>query len=352
VALAGNGARDDAVVDLVGERLVSAALAGESDSVSAVDTELADLAGAAQRGVIHAPLEEDRIWLAEARGAFAALRWMARLFAEQLVGPELVAHDTHAARMLAAVVRRPGLTNSELMEMLGTDKTQVSRTGRTLTTAGLAAASRVGKSNSWRATAKGLAAARAIDNSTATSASIEGMTFETGSGEAETVDAGAGTGGTVELLLRDVGNRLSDELYPILRREGPIFANVESHGRGLTFAVFERALHGTEFGLLSGALGDQVTKLSDFRPDKMIFAETAKAVRAVAKRSPGAVAGRSSAAVPSQAPAKKSAAASKLPTKKSAAKRAAVKKAATKKTAAKKVAGKAPSTATAKVRRK
>jgi hypothetical protein len=61
-------------------------------------------------------------------------------------------------RMLGAIVATPLLTNTELMEVLGCDETQVSRAGRRLSGYGLAITRKHGRMNQWEATPSGVAA--------------------------------------------------------------------------------------------------------------------------------------------------------------------------------------------------
>lgn len=145
------------VVDVLAEWLLHAVLINDLDAVEEAQAQLVRLAAAAARRQTGGGSEDQSQALAELHGATSALVWVGRLAAEALVGPALVRSDTYAGRMLALIESTPGISNKDLARHLKTDKTQVSRTGRKLLDGGLAAVSRVGAANYWRATAKGVA---------------------------------------------------------------------------------------------------------------------------------------------------------------------------------------------------
>lgn len=66
-----------------------------------------------------------------------------------------LAPSSHAARFLAVVVRRPGLSNQEIAACLGTDETEVSRVGRRLLAAGVVMRRKEWRRNVWDATPRG-----------------------------------------------------------------------------------------------------------------------------------------------------------------------------------------------------
>jgi DNA-binding MarR family transcriptional regulator len=75
---------------------------------------------------------------------------------------DLVAPGTHAARFLAAV-RGRAVGGAELRGVLGTDETQVSRTGRRLLDAGLVTRRKVGRQVWWELSPRGERAIAAAD---------------------------------------------------------------------------------------------------------------------------------------------------------------------------------------------
>jgi CRP-like cAMP-binding protein len=64
--------------------------------------------------------------------------------------------DGHAARFLAAVARRQGMSNQDLAAELGTDETEVSRVGRKLLSAGVVWKRKEWRHNAWDITPRGL----------------------------------------------------------------------------------------------------------------------------------------------------------------------------------------------------
>lgn len=145
------------VVDVLADWLIHAVLISDLDAVEEAQAQLVRLAAAAARRQTGGGGEDPSQALAQLYGATSALVWVGRLAAEALVGPALVRSDTYAGRMLALIESTPGISNKDLARHLETDKTQVSRTGRKLLDGGLAAVSRVGATNYWRPTAKGVA---------------------------------------------------------------------------------------------------------------------------------------------------------------------------------------------------
>jgi AcrR family transcriptional regulator len=77
-------------------------------------------------------------------------------------GGDLVAPGTHAARFLAALHGR-AVGGAELRGVLGTDETQVSRTGRRLLDAGLVTRRKVGRQVWWELSPRGERAIAAAD---------------------------------------------------------------------------------------------------------------------------------------------------------------------------------------------
>jgi AcrR family transcriptional regulator len=88
-------------------------------------------------------------------GALDALIATAHWGVERLPEAAPVARGTRAWSFLEALSQSDPLGSSELRERLGTDETQVSRTGRQLLEAGLVSRSRTGRHVSWRLTPRG-----------------------------------------------------------------------------------------------------------------------------------------------------------------------------------------------------
>jgi DNA-binding transcriptional ArsR family regulator len=64
--------------------------------------------------------------------------------------------DSAGFAFLKAVHETPGLTNHDIAEKVGLSESEASRVGRRLADAGLAAKRRVGRTNNWEMTPKGL----------------------------------------------------------------------------------------------------------------------------------------------------------------------------------------------------
>jgi predicted transcriptional regulator len=87
------------------------------------------------------------------RGLINVVHWALRRLPS---GLQLnLAPDGHAARLLVAVARQPGLSNKELMDELGTDETEVSRVGRRLLAAGVVWRRKEWRRNAWEITPRG-----------------------------------------------------------------------------------------------------------------------------------------------------------------------------------------------------
>ncbi|TDB95087.1 MarR family winged helix-turn-helix transcriptional regulator [Actinomadura sp. 7K534] len=63
--------------------------------------------------------------------------------------------EGYAARFLVAVARRPGMSNRQLAAELGTDETEISRTGRKLLSAGVVWRRKEWRHNAWDLTPRG-----------------------------------------------------------------------------------------------------------------------------------------------------------------------------------------------------
>ena len=92
----------------------------------------------------------------ELRAILHTLECVARAALEPLEPPHpALEAGSLAARILNALLAEPELTNTDLCERLGTDATQLSRTGRKLVEAGLAVRHKRGRTNRWVVTPKG-----------------------------------------------------------------------------------------------------------------------------------------------------------------------------------------------------
>ena len=133
---------ESAGVDAVCLGLVDAVLQGDADTL--------DSALNALRGVrADAAGDERLVGCLEAAIAFAY--WgLERVPAAACVEPGTQAHD-----FLAALDGRSGMASSELRQLLETDETQVSRTGRRLLDRGLATRRKVGKQVFWHLSPNG-----------------------------------------------------------------------------------------------------------------------------------------------------------------------------------------------------
>ena len=127
-------------------------------------------------GLVDALLDADDLTLREALAALRSARaralgagqeesvllgWLDSLLAVAHWGLErapetaAVARGTRAWEFLDALARADRLGSPELRELLGTDETQVSRTGRQLLEAGLVGRSRAGRNVHWQITPRG-----------------------------------------------------------------------------------------------------------------------------------------------------------------------------------------------------
>lgn len=92
----------------------------------------------------------------ERRAILHTLECVARAALEPLEPPHpALEGGSLAARILNALLAEPELTNTDLCERLGTDATQLSRTGRKLVDAGLAVRHKRGRTNRWVVTPRG-----------------------------------------------------------------------------------------------------------------------------------------------------------------------------------------------------
>jgi DNA-binding transcriptional ArsR family regulator len=74
-----------------------------------------------------------------------------------------VERSSHAHRILSLINEEPGRSNSEIAALLGVDDTAVSRIGRRLVEGGLARKRRVGRTNQWEITPRGVRALAVVD---------------------------------------------------------------------------------------------------------------------------------------------------------------------------------------------
>jgi AcrR family transcriptional regulator/DNA-binding transcriptional ArsR family regulator len=119
--------------------LVDALLSADRASLETILPELRSARGRA------ADAQDERLlgWL---DAAIALVHWgLERL----VTGDAVVAGGTQAHEFLAALARMPNLTSSHLRDLLETDETQVSRTGRRLLEAGLVLRRKVGRQAFW-----------------------------------------------------------------------------------------------------------------------------------------------------------------------------------------------------------
>jgi hypothetical protein len=97
----------------------------------------------------------------ENRGELRGILNLASMTLERIVPLAMLAElepDGLLARMLTAIAEESGQSNQDLELVLGTDKTQVSRAGRRLHSAGLARKRKAGRRTSWEVTPRGLVA--------------------------------------------------------------------------------------------------------------------------------------------------------------------------------------------------
>jgi hypothetical protein len=96
----------------------------------------------------------------QCRGQLLSLTLLARRAVERLepsLAAEHIERGSHSHRVLATISLVPGTDNVGLMKLLGLDKTQVSRVGRTLRSKGLVVVRQMGRSNAWELTPLGRA---------------------------------------------------------------------------------------------------------------------------------------------------------------------------------------------------
>jgi AcrR family transcriptional regulator len=127
--------------------LVDAVLDADATSLSAVLAALREARAGADEGA------DERLagWL---DAAIALVYWsLERITPEATLGG--VARGTRAFDFLSAVGERPGVGSAELRELLETDETQVSRTGRQLLERGLASRRKAGRQALWDLTPRG-----------------------------------------------------------------------------------------------------------------------------------------------------------------------------------------------------
>jgi DNA-binding transcriptional ArsR family regulator len=109
----------------------------------------------------------DHITDVELRGRVLAFIDVVRWALERSLPLELLTNlerDTHAHRFLSALAGEPGRSNRSLAGQLAIDDTAVSRLGRRLAEAGLARKRRVGRTNEWTITPRGVEALDVLEN--------------------------------------------------------------------------------------------------------------------------------------------------------------------------------------------
>jgi hypothetical protein len=104
----------------------------------------------------------------EAAGRLLQLRMFLRRAVDRLGPQEAVAFidaGSHTAAMLRGIADRPGVSNADLMAVMGVDATEVARTGGRLRALGLAVAQRGGRRNAWDLTPRGRETLKLLKNS-------------------------------------------------------------------------------------------------------------------------------------------------------------------------------------------
>ena len=131
----------------LGEAVVAAALDGDEAVLQALARLLADVGRAAQAD------GDEVVAFASRRLVEICLAASGRL--ARVDRPVRVTPDSHAHRFLAAVCRRPNLSNAEVGAAIDVPgRTEISRVGRRLLALGLVRRSRIGRTNRWEATTR------------------------------------------------------------------------------------------------------------------------------------------------------------------------------------------------------
>lgn len=137
---------DNGAADAVALGLVDALLDADHASLNAALDALRDARATAPEG-------DERLlgWL---DAAIALAHWsLERLPLDPAIAG--IASGTQAHRFLSALVERPAIGSSQLRELLETDETQVSRTGRRLLEGGLVSRRKAGRQALWALTPRG-----------------------------------------------------------------------------------------------------------------------------------------------------------------------------------------------------
>jgi predicted NBD/HSP70 family sugar kinase len=132
--------------------IVDAVLDGDDASLRAAQDGLQRVYG--EQSWLEDPSAEQMESRGRVLGMIDLVQWSLR----RVVPKSLVARlepDGYARRFLELVAETPGLSNTELGTQLGTDETQVSRTGRNLLASGLARKRKLGRKNQWEITPRG-----------------------------------------------------------------------------------------------------------------------------------------------------------------------------------------------------
>jgi AcrR family transcriptional regulator len=143
-ALVGRIARlepDTGRLDAVALGLVDAVLETDNETVGAALDALRDARARA----------DDRHLLGWLDAAIAFAHWAL----ERAPSGSDVTQGTHAQEFLSALAAAPRLGSAELRLLLGTDETQISRTGRRLLDSGLVTRTKVGREVFWQVTPRG-----------------------------------------------------------------------------------------------------------------------------------------------------------------------------------------------------
>jgi AcrR family transcriptional regulator len=144
---------DDGRLDALALGLVDALLDADATTLRTALAALRDARGRALAAEPEPGPERERLlgWLA---GLIAVAHWaLERLTPESTLAA--VAQGTQAYSFLQALERSPHLGSAELRQLLETDETQVSRTGRRLLESGLVSRRKVGRHVFWDLTPRG-----------------------------------------------------------------------------------------------------------------------------------------------------------------------------------------------------